>query len=377
MSSIAAQLKSEEAKLSLELERVLALARERAPSARAALEDFLFQHPDHPRIAQARLALADLLLLEQKPDFELIEVQLASLPTDLDRSLSRQRFRLSHRLGVITNDWTQAISNGEKHRQSFPEAEDDPYFLLRLAESYYRNGDYNRSRFLFSKVASLPNAGDLVELALYFSAVSNLAIPTEKATTNALDTLDNLIQRAGPLASRARLTKARTQLKNLGRAAECLETLEGIPGEPGDQPEAALLSAQAYRELSASDSKLAEKAVSIYRRLLEDPRTSYQLSNQIHYQLSRTYSESGFPNLAIDPCLSVVDFENRAPDEKEVEWDYYYRCGFEAIDILLEAKHARAALILARKLAETKGPSANEAAERARQIQLDYQLWTD
>ena len=377
LSSIAAQLQSEEAKVSLDLERALALARERKPSARAALEDFLFKHPGHPRIAQARIALTDLLLLEPDPDFKLIDVQLASLPEKLDRPVSRQRFRVSYELGAITNDWTIAISNGEKHRNDFPEALDDPYFLLRLAESYYRNGDLGRSRILFAEVAELPNAGELVELALYYNAVSNLGILTEQATTKALDTLDNLILRAGPLASRARLTKARTQLEILGRANDCLQTLEGIPGDPGDQPEAALLSALAYRELSAGNAKLAEKAVSIYRRLLDDPRTSYQLSNQIHYLLSRTYSESGLPNLAIDPCLSVVDFENRPPGEKEVEWDYYYRCGFEAIDILLEVKHARAALILARKLAQTKGPSANEAKERARQIQLEFQLWAD
>ena len=382
LSSIAAQLDSEEAKVSLSLERALALAREKAPSGRTALEEFIFQHPDHPRTPQARLALVELLLLEQQPDFELIEVQLASLPETFElplsgrRFLSRQRFRVSHQLGVITDNWGQAIANGDRYRRAFPEAENDPYFLLRFGESHYRDGNFDRARVLFSKVATLPDAGELVELALYYRAISNLDIPTDEATTKALDTLDELIQRAGPLASRARLTKARTQV-DLGRAEECLETLEGIPGEPGDQPEAALIAARAYRDLSAGDSKVAEKAVSIYRRLLNDPRTSYQLSNQIHYLLSRTYLESGFPNLAIDPCLSVVDFENRDPDETEVEWDYYYRCGFQAIDILLEAKHPRAALILARKLAQTKGPSAEEAKERARQIQLDHQLWAD
>ncbi|MGJ8726441.1 MAG: tetratricopeptide repeat protein [Roseibacillus sp.] len=375
--AVVSQLESEEAKVSLELERALALAHEKKTSARVALQDFLFQHPDHPRTAQARLALTDILLSEQQPDFDLIDIQLASLPQGLERSLSRQRFRIHHELGTITGDWTQAKSNGERHRKDFPQAEDDPYFLLRLGESYYRNGDFNQSRILYSKVASLPDAGELVELALYYYALSNLEIPTPAATTQALDTLDDLIKRAGPLASWARLTKARTQLKDLGRAQECLETLEGIPGDPGDQPEPALLSAQAYRDLAAGDPELAQKAVSIYRRLLDDPRTSYPLSNQIHYQLSRTYSESGQPNLAIDPCLSVVDLENRAPDETEVEWEYYYRCGFEAIDILLEAQHNRAALLLARKLAQTKGPSADEAKERARQIQLEHQLFED
>lgn len=377
LSALATQLESEDAKISLKLERALASAREQSASAREDLQEFLFHHPDHSRMAQARLSLAEILLIEQQPDFPLIDQQLASLPEELVRKLSRKKFRISHDLAVITNDWNQSVSNGERHLKDFPEAKNDPYFLLRLGESNFRNGNHNRSRFLFSKTAALPDAGELLELALYFNAISNLTIPTEESTTEALDTLDELIERAGPLASRARLRKARTLIDDLGRAQECLQTLDGIPGGPGDQPEAALLAARAHRELSASEPKHAEKALSIYRRLLDDPRTSYPLSNEIHYQLSRTYSQIGQPNLAIDPCLSVVDLENRSPNEVEVEWEYYYRCGFEAIDILLEAKKARAALILAQKLAQTKGPSAEEAGKRAKQIQLDHQLFTD
>ena len=199
LSAIAAQLETEEAKVSLELEQALSLARENNASARATLQEFLFQHPDHPRAPQARLALANLLLSEPQPDFNLIEVQLASLPAHLDdRKLSRQRFRVSRKLGTITDQWDQAVLSGEKHRIDFPEAENDPYFLLRLGESSYRKGDFNRSRILFSKVTALPDAGELVELALYFKAISNLAILTEEATATALDTFDSIIQRRRP-----------------------------------------------------------------------------------------------------------------------------------------------------------------------------------
>lgn len=377
LSALSAKLTNQEAQDLLELEQALAWARESAPPAKEALREFVLQHPTHPRLAQARLALANVLLSESKPDYELVEQQLSSLPDDLDRSLSRENFRVNHRLAAITNDWSRAVSEGERHLKAFPEAQDDPYFLLPLAESSFQNGDYNRSRFLFAKVATLPEVGELAELSLLYAARSNLLIPTREATVEAFDILDGIIAQAGPLTTRARFLKARNLLKSQGQASECLKILDGIPGKPGDQPEAALLAAEAHRELVSENPQHAELAISIYQRLLDDPRTSYEFSNQIHYQLALTYRENGQLNLAIEPCLRVVDFENKPKDEKKVEWDYYYRCGFEAIDILLEAKRARAALILARKLAQTGGPGAEQARERAEQILLDHLLWSD
>ena len=246
-----------------------------------------------------------------------------------------------------------------------------------MAESCFRNGDFNRAKYLFTKTANLPNASQLKELALYFGARANLEIPTKEATIEALETLDNLINRAGPLAAQSRLLKARTLLNSQGDAEGCIAALQGMPGKPGDQPEANLLAAEAYRELSANKPEFSQQAISVYQSLLDDERTSYPLSNRIHYELALTYRENGQDNLAIDPLLRVVDQENKKPDEVEGEWDYYYRCGFEAIDILLKADLPRAALIQARKLAQTEGPGAEQAKIRAEQIELESLIFTD
>lgn len=169
--------------------------------------------------------------------------------------------------------------------------------------------------------------------------------------------------------------KARALLEQEGEPEECLKTLNGIPGKPGDHPEAALLTAEAYRQLVSTDPSLTNRAVSIYQRLIDDRRTPLSFSNQLHYLQALTYREANKADLALEPCLKVVNGENRKAGEVDVEWDYYYRNGFEAIDILLEAKRPRAALTLARKLANTQGPGAKQALERAEQIQLDHQLF--
>ena len=377
LSALSAKLNSQDSKVALELERALAQARNQSPKAKEALLQFTLQNPESPGLAQARLALTEILLSESQPDFDLIESQFELLPTTLNRSLSLQSFHLSHRLGIISNDWEKSVARGERHLKSYPEAEENPYFLLRYAESCFRNEDLNRARFLFAKTANLPNASPLKELALYFGARANLKIPTPGATSEALETLDHLINRAGPFAAQSRLLKARTLLDSQENPAECIQALKGMPGKPGDHPEADLLAAKAYRKLSTNKPESAKKAIAIYQSLLNDERTSYPLSNRIHYELALTYRENGQDNLAIDPLLQVVDQENKKPTESEGEWDYYYRCGFEAIDILINADLPRAALVQARKLAKTKGPGAEQARIRAEQIELEALIFTD
>ena len=377
LSALSARLKGEESRESLDLEKALAAARKNSKDAISLLQDFINKYPAHFRITEARLALIELLLNQSQPNLESISRELAALPSQMKKRESRKAFQLSHRLGVITGDWSDAVLRGDNHLKAFPEDEKDPYYLLRLAESHFREKNFNRAHLLYSETAKLPEIGEIAQIANYFSARANLMIPTPESTAEGLETLDRLIEQAGPLATRARLLKARTLLEDSGKPRQCLQTLEGIPGKPGDQPEAAFLTAQAYRELASKNPELVERAVGIYQELIDDPRTSYALSNELHYQIALTYRENGLLSQALESCLKVVDRENRRPDEKEVEWTYYYRCGFEAIDILLEGKGARAALYQAQKLAATKGPSAKQAQERARQIQLDHQLWTD
>ena len=374
LSALHAKLLSPSSQIDLELEKTLAKARNQDPQTIDLLQEFIARHPLHPRLAEVRLTLIDALLLVSQPNFESIENQLASLPQNLSESNSKKAFKLRHRLSTITAQWADTVAAGKGHRKNFPSTERDPYFLLSLAECYFRNGELGPAHVLFAKIAEMPNAGDLTEIALYYSARSNLQIPTPEAIQEAHNTFDLLISQAGPLATAARLLKARTLLRSQGKPRQCLQTLEGIPGNPSDQPEAALLTAEAYRELASEEPELLNRAVRIYQRLIADPRTDYPLSNQLHYQLALTYRKNNQPDLALEPCLTVVNGGNRKVNEEEVEWDYYYRCGFEAIDILLESKRPRAAFIQARKLANTQGPGAEQAKERAEQIQLDNLL---
>lgn len=377
LSAISEQLSSDESRTSLRLQKILSAAQAGEDGAELSLEDFLSQNPAHPRIGEAKLSLVHILLKANRPDFARITSALEDIPNGLAPEQSLERFNLSHQLGALGNQWELAVRFGERHLKRHSTAASDPYFLLRLGESRFRNGDYDRSRLLFSEITKLENASGLEDVALYFIARANLAIPTDTATREALDTLDELSKRSGPLSTQARILKARTLLENLGKPEECLADLALLPGELSDRTDVALLAAEAYRELGTSDPPQYEAALKLYRELLANPNTSYARSNQLHYLIARTYRESGRPGLALDPCLAVIDFQNRESPDTPPEWDFYYRCGFEAIDLLLEAKRYRAALLLANKLAKTDGPGATQAKERAEQIQLDHTLFAE
>lgn len=377
LSAISAKLSSPDSQSLLAFEQILAASLDDESGAGTALREFLSKNPRHPRRAEAGLALASSLLKANRPEAAEIAGVIEAIPGGLSVAQSHERFVLSHQLGVVTNQWDLAVRFGERHLKRHPTAESDPYFLLRLGESRFRNGDFDRARLLFSEVAESGKASGLEDVALYYTARANLAIPTATATTDALNTLDDLIARSGPLSTDARILKARTLLENLGKPRECLADLRLLPGKLADQPEVALLAAEAYRELGTSDPTQYEEALKTYRSLLADSRTSYARSNQLHYLIARTYRESGRPSLALEPLLDVIDFENRHSPDAPPEWDFYYQCGFEAIDLLLEAGRYRAALIQANKLAKTNGPGAAQAKERAEQIQLDHTLFTD
>ncbi|MDP0489723.1 MAG: tetratricopeptide repeat protein [Verrucomicrobiota bacterium JB023] len=360
------------------LEKALAQVESSPQEAEVALSRFLVEHPRHRRASEAKLALASIHLKQPVPDLDRIRAELDAIgEQELDRKLSLQLFLLEHAMAAIISDWSKAIERGRDHLNHFPGSRKDSRFTLKLAESYYQNRDFSRAGQLFTDIAEEVGEGPLQDLAYFYSARASLEIPTPQATDAALGALDRLIAGSGPMATDARILRAETQLNKLGQAEAALATLGSLPNKPEDRPKASLLAAEAHRELGSTEASHYQKAIAIYQRLLDEPHTSYALSNRIHYRLARVYRESGELPKALDACWRVINFVNYPTGETQPAWTYYYRCGFEAIDILEEVGRYRAALALAQKLAATEGPGAAEAAERARQIELENHLWRD
>ena len=62
---------------------------------------------------------------------------------------------------------------------------------------------------------------------------------------------------------------------------------------------------------------------------------------------------------------------------KRRDWHWFYNAGFASIRLLGQLQDWDGALALAKKLAQTSGPRAREAAAYARRIQLEHFIWQD
>ena len=356
---------SNENQQNLSTHKALALAKQGHPDAIRSLRMLLRKQPTKDGAVEMRVALIESLLAQSNPPFEEVLSEIEQLPENLPLASNRQRFQLTHRYGLLTNQWEPAIKAGRKILQDLPSLQQNPQFLLRFAECHFRAENFSRAQDLFNKAADLAQGTPLSDIARLMQARSNLAIPTESATQQALTLLGELVEENGELAHDARLTKARTLLRSLSRPRECLSTLNK---QIGEDYQSSLLAAEAYLQLAFDDPKIAEKAYDIYRLFLSDPKTNYPHSNQIHFLLGSAYRDHKQGDKALSTFLKVIDFENRPPDNKTLEWDYYYRCGFAALDLLLSEERPRAAYVIATKLAQTSGPRAKQANERAEQL---------
>jgi predicted phosphoadenosine phosphosulfate sulfurtransferase len=82
---------------------------------------------------------------------------------------------------------------------------------------------------------------------------------------------------------------------------------------------------------------------------------------------------------ALESYYSVIA-KNYAPEQKEnhdIEWFWFYRCGFQALSLLEAEKRWDAAVKLARRIASFNGPRAEEASKRANTLAKQHMIWED
>ncbi|WP_031930274.1 hypothetical protein [Akkermansia muciniphila] len=81
---------------------------------------------------------------------------------------------------------------------------------------------------------------------------------------------------------------------------------------------------------------------------------------------------------ALDDYASILAHTpSGSSANKRRDWHWFYNAGFASIRLLGQLQDWDGALALAKKLAQTSGPRAREAAAYARRIQLEHFIWQD
>lgn len=370
----------------LNLEKALTLPD--PEKAKTALDLFLTEHPDHPRATEARITIIEAALNCVPPDLSLARAQLdtiraSQLPLN-QNELSRLAIA-ELRLVNALDQTEQTVALAKQIIEKFPGTSNESEALLILGKSLFRSGSYNEARLVFEKIAKA-NPGTQRSQASYLLAARAAALgATTQSREEALALFDRAITIEGPLSSLAILEKARLNI-DLNRIDVAIESLnlayqKIAPDDPSRLPTGLLLSEAIYARGNSNPDDLL-KALEIYNQLIEISVNKPAQYFRIQYLRGLTLEKLPDPENpnqtrlddALSAYFSVID---RPIDPAPPEWEWFERSGFRALTILENAERWQAAISIAEKIASFRGPRAEEAATRARQLRLKHMIWED
>jgi TolA-binding protein len=368
----------------LELERALTQAQPAAK--RDAIEEFLLKHPDHPRVAEARLAAAEAALAGPAPDFSFARAQLDTLAADPENPAVASAPRvalLRLRVADLSGDSAAAMTAARGILEQHPDDPAAAEAALVLGRQLFQTGSYNEARMVLEKLAASDGDAARAEAAWLLAARSAALIPASQSQQEALVLFDKVIASGGPLASLARLEKARLMIdmNRLAEAAaylrEWFATLDAA--DPLRLPAGLLLGEAVYGQGGTHADSLAE-ALAVYDGLLAGVTPENVVFNRLQYLRGRTLEQlpdADDPTRKRDKEAFAAYYSVLEIDTAPAEWHYFELCGFRALALLEKAGRWPAAVACARKIASFKGPRAGEAEARASQLQLKHMIWED
>ncbi len=374
----------ENSPLSADLEIERALAIEKPDERRTAIEEFLTRNPQHPRMAEARLAAAEAALTGPDPDLSFARAQLDTLNATPEATTGLSPLRLAMvnlRIEDVSGDQAAAIARARALIEAFPNDPAAAEASLILGRNLFQTRSYNDARIVLEKLAAADADSSRAQAAWLLAARSAALVPTSQSHQEAIALFDKAIALKGDLTSIALLEKTRLMI-DINRLAEAAVILRAWfdkldPGDPLHLPAGLLLGEATYAQGGAAT--LAE-ALAVYDELLEHAEGKPGVFNRIQYLRGRTLEQIPDPD---DPALKresqafVAYYSVLETTEPPEEWHYFELCGFRALALLEKAGRWPAAIACAKKIASFKGPRAEEANTRANQLQLKHMVWEE
>jgi tetratricopeptide (TPR) repeat protein len=380
------------------LEEGLLQARSGDPRATATLESFVRDFPDNRRVAEAQLALAELVFAGGDMDSasHLLKAAYVSAPSDPSREQADY-------LAIFIADSSpnrqdaEVLRLGRQFLDAWPSSPLRPQVRMKLGELYFRAEDFANAQTQFETLAQESPSDPLADKALILAGQSAVRGMSSGGIKHALDLFDLVAKGTGPLRLYARqeqaLLKARQgldaeaviiyddilrsnpdtplRLAALCGKADCLVAAAG-DASPAASPAAASPAPPPAAPATSGDS--FSGAVALYDQIAADPDATAPWRNQALYKKGRCLSKQGFNDQALAAFYDVLNSRSTGTREQP-DFFWFEKAGYDA-DAMLEAKAQWAgAISILEKVAKAGGPRSAEAQKRADQLRLEHFVW--
>lgn len=360
------------------LEQGLIQARGGKPEAARSLEQFIRSFPGHPRLPEARLALAELAFMGGQWALAEDYRKVVNPGGGGDPELSDQSAYLTLSLADAQKPARdeEVIAMALHFLRDRPESKRAPDVRMKLGEVYFRRENFADAETQFDIVAKSPAESRYAETALFLAGQSAMRTINPGSVTRALKYFEQVVDRSGPLKLYARQQQALIQGRS-GKEDEAVKIYENIlaaqPPPDSELRYAALCGkGDNLLVLAQTDEKARAEAVASFEKLAAESDVPASWRNQALFKKAQVMELTAEHEGALRAYYDVLQLTLQG-DEREYFW--FTKAGFEAARMLESQAQWKAAVGVYEKIAAAQGPRAQEALDRVKQLRLEHFLW--
>jgi len=364
----------------LELEKALFLAAGRKTDAEPALRSFIRSHPDHPRFADACIALTEWMLLSVPPRVQDAQTTLETAAT-ADALTPSQRERIDHTrlwLRDATGDLKALVTDGAAFIKAWPKSALLPEVRMKIAGAHYRLEDFANARTEFEIIARDYADTPHAETALYFAAMSASSVMSAEGRARARGIWDDLASKNGPLAVASRRQQALSE-RLLGNHAAALTALDKVLAMKSLDTEQRRMTicekAEVLLLLGKTEPARLDAAADLLDEFLATPSLPFLWKARAGFTLASVHHDAKHDTEALEACYNVLRSADMTPPASPADYVWFAKAGFFGVDLLEAERQWEPAARLAEQIAQRPGDRAVEARERATKIRLEHFLW--
>ena len=374
---------AEDSAAQLMIERALHMAGERDANTEAALQEFIKAYPNHPRVSEAHIALAEFCLLAVPPRPKAAEAALAearkifSAPDEWKERLDYTEIWVRE----TDADLEGTAAQGLAFINQWPKSSRRGEVRMKVAQAYYRLEEFTKALDQFNQLAEEKTESPYAEAARFFAGKSAMALMNEKGLDQAIEFWRQVADGGGPLAMESRRQQAlakRRQGKDSDALAAIDALLTGKPAPVGEMRLSLLIEKGEMLFVSSTQSlKNLDDAAAIFQAVRTDASASRNWRGRAGVLLAQCYERMGKTSEALEACHDVVEATLATDVTKLTPSDFLwlYRAGFFALDLIEGKQEWEGAARLADRLAQAGGDRSDEAKKRATAIKTGHFIW--